>query len=107
MRVANRGQSAVSFPSIGSDFAVKLNTFFDRGNQAGPRGVFDFVETNSTGTTISNLNRHKDKCFTSGSMAPFTRMRSSNIEQDQPNDLGQDEPLPYAIDEAYSMLSHT
>ncbi len=36
MRVANRGQSAVSFPSIGSDFAVKLNTFFDRGNQAGP-----------------------------------------------------------------------
>ncbi len=45
MEVASRGQSSVSLPSIGSDFAVKLNAFFDRGNQAGARGVFDFMET--------------------------------------------------------------
>ena len=79
MLITRTRQLTVAFPAVGTDFAFRLDAFFDRRNQTISRSIFEFMQTDSSRMVVFILNRYEHKCFTESASTPFARTRPQRL----------------------------
>lgn len=80
MLITRGRQLAISSPTIRTDFIFGLNTLFNRGYQAIPGSVFNFVQSDSSGTFAFIFYRYNHQRFVRSPSAMFPRPGTTKID---------------------------